>query len=252
MGRPGPPGVSMRERFLRNEMLLGPRAMERLAAAHVCVIGLGGVGSYAVEALARAGVGELTLVDQDVYGESNLNRQLGALYSTLGQSKAEVLARRVGDINPDCAVHPVVGRYAGEDRERFFGRYDYIADAIDLVSCKVDLICQAVERGIPILSALGTGNKLDPSQVQVTDLSRTRGCPLARVMRRELGRRGVRHLKVVYSPEEAAETEQREAPPPGRRSVPASVPWVPSAAGLMAAGAVVMDLLREERKERDI
>ena len=123
MGRPGPPGVSMRERFLRNEMLLGPRAMERLAAAHVCVIGLGGVGSYAVEALARAGVGELTLVDQDVYGESNLNRQLGALYSTLGQSKAEVLARRVGDINPDCAVHPVVGRYAGEDRERFSAMY---------------------------------------------------------------------------------------------------------------------------------
>ena len=113
MGRPGPPGVSMRERFLRNEMLLGPRALERLAAAHVCVIGLGGVGSYAVEALARAGVGELTLVDQDVYGESNLNRQLGALYSTLGRGKAEVLARRVRDINPDCVVHPVVGRYAG-------------------------------------------------------------------------------------------------------------------------------------------
>ena len=242
MGRPGPPGVSMRERFLRNEMLLGPRAMERLAAAHVCVIGLGGVGSYAVEALARAGVGELTLVDQDVYGESNLNRQLGALYSTLGQSKAEVLARRVGDINPDCAVHPVVGRYAGEDRERFFGRYDYIADAIDLVSCKVDLICQAVERGIPILSALGTGNKLDPSQVQVTDLSRTRGCPLARVMRRELGRRGIRHLKVVYSPEEPAPCAALAAPPPGRRSVPASVPWVPSVAGLMMGGAIVMDL----------
>lgn len=113
-------GVSMSERFLRNEMLLGAAAMQRLAAAHVCVIGLGGVGSYAVEALARAGVGELTLVDQDVYGESNLNRQLGALYSTLGQSKAEVLARRVQDINPDCLVHPVIGRYAAEDRGAVF------------------------------------------------------------------------------------------------------------------------------------
>lgn len=252
--RPPPLGVSMSERFLRNEMLLGAATMERLAASHVCVIGLGGVGSYAVEALARAGVGELTLVDQDVYGESNLNRQLGALYSTLGQSKAEVLARRVRDINPDCLVHPVIGRYAAEDRERFFGPYDYIADAIDLVSCKVDLICQAIERGIPILSALGTGNKLDPSLIEVTDLSKTKGCPLARVMRRELGRRGIRHLKVVYSPEEAAPCAALEAPPPGRRSVPASVPWVPSVAGLMMGGAIVMDLvaglLPEEEKVR--
>lgn len=232
----------MNERFLRNEMLLGRAAVERLAAAHVCVVGLGGVGSYAVEALARAGVGELTLIDQDVYGESNINRQLGALGSTLGQPKAEVLARRVLDINPDCRVHPVVGRYAREDRERFFGDYDYIADAIDLVSCKVDLICQSLERGIPILSALGTGNKLDPSRVQVTDLSKTQGCPLARVMRRELGRLGIRHVKVVYSPEEAAPCAPLEAPPPGRRSVPASVPWVPSVAGLMMGGAIVMDL----------
>lgn len=235
----------MNERFLRNEMLLGRAAVERLAAAHVCVVGLGGVGSYAVEALARAGVGELTLIDQDVYGESNINRQLGALGSTLGQPKAEVLARRVLDINPDCRVHPVVGRYAREDRERFFGDYDYIADAIDLVSCKVDLICQSLERGIPILSALGTGNKLDPSRVQVTDLSKTQGCPLARVMRRELGRLGIRHVKVVYSPEEAAPCAPLEAPPPGRRSVPASVPWVPSTAGILMASAIVRDLIAD-------
>lgn len=233
----------MSERFLRNEMLLGRAAMDKLAASHVCIIGLGGVGGYAVETLARAGIGELTLIDQDVYGESNINRQLGALTSTLGRSKAEVLAERVREINPDCAVHPVVGRYTREDRERFFGPYDYIADAIDLVSCKVDLICQARERGIPILSALGTGNKLDPSRLQVTDLSKTQGCPLARVMRRELGRLGIRHLKVVYSPEEAAPCAQLEAPPPGRRSVPASVPWVPSVAGLMMGGAIVMDLV---------
>ena len=243
----------MDERFLRNEMMLGREAMERLARSHVCVFGLGGVGSYVVEGLARAGVGELTLIDQDVYGESNINRQLGALTSTLGQSKAEVLARRVLDISPQCAVHPIQGTYRREDRERFFGPYDYIADAIDLVACKVDLILQARERGIPILSALGTGNKLDPTRFAVTDLSKTYGCPLARVMRRELGRLGVKHLKVVFSPEEPAQTRQMETPPPGRRSVPASVPWVPSVAGLLMAGAIVMDLAgagaNSEKKE---
>ena len=234
----------MDETFLREEMLLGSAAMERLAASHVCVVGLGGVGSYAVEALARSGVGELTLVDQDSYGESNLNRQLGALRSTLGRSKAEVLADRVRDINPRCAVHPVTARYEGASRDAVLPTAcDYLVDAIDLVSCKVDLICTALERQIPVISALGTGNKLDPSLLEVTDLSKTRGCPLARVMRRELGRRGVRRLKVVYSPEEPRPCAQLEAPPPGRRSVPGSVAWVPSVAGLMLGGAVVMDLV---------
>lgn len=233
----------MLERFLRNEMILGRDCSKRLARCHVAVFGLGGVGSYAVEALARSGVGALTLVDQDVYSESNVNRQLGALQSTLGQPKAEVLARRVMDINPLAIVHPLVGCYCAEKRDTFWASYDYVVDAIDLVSCKLDLILTSLDRGIPILSVLGTGNKLDPSLLEVTDLSKTKGCPLARVMRRELGRRGVRHLKVVYSPEEAVVTEQRETPPPGRRSVPASVPWVPPVAGLMAAGAVVMDLL---------
>lgn len=224
-------------------MMLGPAAVKRLAECHVCVVGLGGVGGYAVEVLARSGAGELTLIDQDAYGESNINRQLGALTSTLGQPKAAVLARRVLEINPDCAVHPIVGKYTREDRERFFGPYDCIVDAIDLVSCKVDLICQARERGIPILSALGTGSKLDPSRLEVTDLSRTFGCPLARVMRRELGRRGIRHLKVVYSPEEPAWCAQLETPPPGRRSVPGSVPWVPPVAGMLLGGAAVMELI---------
>jgi len=239
----------MSQRFLRNEMMLGPEAMARLSAAHVCVFGLGGVGSAAVEALARAGIGTLTLVDQDVYSESNLNRQLGALYSTLGRSKADVLAERVQDINPDCHVHPITGRYEAGDRERFWGSYDYVADAIDLVSCKLDLILTAQERGVPILSALGTGNKLNPALLEVTDLAKTKGCPLARVMRRELRRRGVEHLKVVYSSEEPVPTAQPEAPPPGRRSVPASVPWVPAAAGLMMGGAIVMDLIRSEKEE---
>ncbi len=147
----------MSERFLRSEMILGPAAIQKLAASHVCVFGLGGVGSYAVEALARSGIGALTLVDQDTYSESNINRQLGALCSTVGRGKAEVLAQRVLDINPGCAVHPILGRYAPQDSERFFGEYDYIVDAIDLVSCKVDLIVKALARDIPIISALGTG-----------------------------------------------------------------------------------------------
>ena len=245
----------MTERFLRNEMLLGPAAMEKLAGSHVCVVGLGGVGSWAAEMLARAGVGELTLIDQDVYGESNINRQLGAVMSTVGRPKAEVMAARALDVNPDCRVHPIVGRYDRGDSERFWGRYDLVADCIDLVSCKVDLICQALERGIPIVSALGTGNKLDPSLLEVTDLAKTRGCPLARVMRRELGRRGVKHLRVVYSPEEPACCAPLEAPPPGRRSVPGGGPWVPPAAGVLLGGAAVMELIgglipeKEENKE---
>lgn len=235
----------MNERFLRNEMMLGDDAVRKLEGSHVCVVGLGGVGSYAVEALARAGIGELTLIDQDEYSLSNCNRQLGALTSTVGISKAAALAARVKDINPDCIVHPIVGKYAADDRDRFWGNYDYVADAIDLVACKIDLILQARERNIPIISALGTGNKLDATRLEVTDLSKTCGCPLARVMRRELGRLGVKHLKVVFSSEEPAETCQLETPPPGRRSVPASVPWVPSVAGLLMGGAIVMDLIRE-------
>ena len=237
----------MTERFIRNEMLLGPRAMEKLKSSHVCVVGLGGVGSCAAEALARSGVGELTLVDRDAYSLSNINRQLGALTSTAGRSKAEVMAERVRDINPDCAVHPLAIHYDRETLDSFFDGLDYIADAIDLVSCKIDLICRARDRGIPVLSALGTGNKLDPSRLEVTDLSLTRGCPLARVMRRELGRRDIRHMKVVYSSEEAAPCAPLEAPPPGRRSVPGSVPWVPPIAGIMMAGAIVMDLAGEAR-----
>lgn len=221
--------------------------MEKLKSSHVCVVGLGGVGSCAAEALARSGVGELTLVDRDAYSLSNINRQLGALTSTAGRSKAAVMAERVRDINPDCAVHPLAIHYDRETPDSFFDGLDYIADAIDLVSCKIDLICRARDRGIPVLSALGTGNKLDPSRLEVTDLSLTRGCPLARVMRRELGRRDIRHLKVVYSSEEAVPCAPLEAPPPGRRSVPGSVPWVPPIAGIMMAGAIVMDLVGEAR-----
>lgn len=234
----------MTEQFMRTEMLLGPDSTRQLAQAHVMVLGLGGVGSYTVEALARAGVGTLTLVDQDTVSVTNLNRQLGALHSTLGQSKAEALAARVRDINPDCDVRPIAARYAPDSRALFFRQpCDYIADAIDLVSCKLDLIESAMARNIPIISALGTGNKLDASLFRVTDISKTEGCPLARVVRKELRARGILHHKVVFSPEPAHLTGPAgEVPPPGRRSIPASAPWVPAAAGLLMAGEIILDL----------
>ncbi len=237
----------METAFLRTEMLLGRQAMERLAAAHVAVFGLGGVGSWCAEALARSGIGTLTLVDHDTVGLTNLNRQAQALCSTLGLPKAQAMARRVLEINPGCRVLPMVGKYEARSRERFFSqRYDYLVDCIDLVSCKLDLIESAVERGISVISALGTGNKLDPGQFRIGDLADTQGCPLARVVRKELRRRGIVHHRVLWSPEEPRTPEQKEAPPPGRRSVPGSVAWVPSVAGLMLAGEVVMDLAREK------
>ena len=236
----------MEHRFLRTEMVLGDRALEKLSRCHVAVFGLGGVGSYAAEILARSGVGELTLVDQDTLSLTNINRQLCALTSTVGQYKAEVAAARVRDIDPDTVVYPICATYDAAHREDFFSaRYDYIADCIDLVTCKLDLIQQAGERGIPIISALGTGNKLEPELLRVTDISKTSGCPLARVMRKELRARGIHHLKVVFSPELSHETQQLEAPSPGRRSVPASVAWVPSVAGLMMGGTVVRDIIED-------
>lgn len=231
------------KQFLRTEMLLGTAAMERLAQAHVAVFGLGGVGSWCAEALARAGVGALTLVDHDQVGLTNLNRQAEATHTTLGWEKTDAMAARLRDIHPQCVLHLIPEKYEPAHRERFFTvSYDYIVDAIDLVSCKLDLIETALARGIPILSAMGTGNKLDPSQFRVADISKTEGCPLARVIRKELKRRGILHHKVVFSPELPAEAEQREAPPPGRRSIPASAPWVPPVAGFLLAGTVIRDL----------
>ena len=213
----------MDERTLRARMLLGQKAMDKLRESHVAVFGLGGVGSWCAEALARSGVGRLTLIDQDTVGESNINRQLCALGSTLGMAKAEVMAARIRDISPDIRLRCIEGHYEAADRDRFFDGYDYVVDAIDLVSCKVDLIMSCMERGIPVVSALGTGNKRDASQLRIDDISRTSGCALARVVRRELRQRGVTHHQVVFSPEEAMEPEQLEAPPPGRRSVPGSL-----------------------------
>ncbi len=239
----------MDEAFLRSEMLLGSPAMEKLSHCHVAVLGLGGVGSWCAEALARSGVGELTLADCDEVGRSNLNRQLVATYATLGRPKAEVMAERVCLVAQSCKVHPLVFRYTPEDREVFFSaNYDYIIDAIDLVSCKLDLIKTALERGIPIISALGTGNKLDPTRFRITDISKTRNCPLARVVRKELRNRGISHHRVLWSDEEPIPPLDSEAPPPGRRSIPGSVSWVPSCAGLMLAGDVVLSLIKSERR----
>ena len=236
-----------KEQFLRTEMLLGEAAMDRLASSHVAVFGLGGVGSWCAEALARAGVGALTLVDNDQVGLTNINRQIQALHSTVGWDKTEALAQRVRDINPDCSLRLISEKYEADSRERFFDvRYDYIVDAIDLVSCKLDLIETALSRGIPIISSMGTGNKLDPSQFRVADLSKTEGCALARILRKELKKRGIVHHKVVFSPELPVKPAQMEDPPPGRRTVPASAPWVPPVAGFLLAGAVIQDLIRPE------
>ena len=241
----------MKEAFLRTEMLLGSPAMDKLSRSHVAVLGLGGVGSWCAEALARSGVGELTLADCDEVGLSNLNRQLVATTTTLGRPKAEAMAERVSQVSESCQVHPLVYRYTPEGRETFFtGKYDYIVDAIDLVSCKLDLIETALIRGVPIVSALGTGNKLDPTRFRISDISKTQGCPLARVVRKELRNRGISHHRVLWSDEEPLIPQGGEAPPPGRRSIPGSVAWVPSCAGLMLAGDVVLALTKNERRQR--
>lgn len=234
----------MDEQFIRTQMLLGSDAMSRLQKSHVAVFGLGGVGSWCAEALCRSGIGELTLVDLDDVSVSNINRQAAALHSTVGMKKAEATALRLSDISPNCILHPIAERYEAETRERFFSaHYDYIVDAIDLVSCKLDLIETAHQRNIPIISALGTGNKLDAQQLRIADISKTEGCPLARVIRKELRARGIQHHPVVFSPELASYAEQGdEAPPPGRRSIPASSMWVPATAGLLLAQAVILQL----------
>lgn len=229
----------MDERFERTVMLLGAETLPRLQRAHVAVVGLGGVGSYAAEAVARAGVGELTLVDCDTVSVTNINRQLCALTSTVGQRKTEVTARRAADINPDAVIHPLELFYSPVARDTLFSRrFDYIIDAIDTVSAKTDLICTAIARGVPIVSALGTGNKLHPELLRFADIYETSVCPLARAMRRELRRRGVAAHTVLYSTEEPRGATGSA----NGRNYPGSVSWVPGCAGLMLAGHVVTAL----------
>lgn len=218
--------------FTRTIDLIGRPAFEKLQNSSICVFGCGGVGSYVVEALARSGVGRITIVDNDVVDRSNINRQLIALNSTVGMPKAQAAAERVADINPDCVVTPV---------ELFFDSehtipldFDYIADAIDSVPSKLFLIEEAAKRGVPVISAMGTGNKLNPSEFEVSDISKTSYCPLAKKMRCELRKRGINHLKVVYSREE----------PAVRAVPPASISFVPGSAGLLMAGEIIKDLIK--------
>lgn len=235
--------------FMRTELLLGAKAMEKLKNSRVAVFGVGGVGGYAVEALARSGVGALDLIDDDVVSESNINRQIIALRSTIGMPKVEVAAARVRDINPDCNVRTYRCFYTPETAGEFdFAQYDYVIDAIDTVTGKIALVMQAKDAGTPIISSMGAGNKLDPTAFKVADIYKTSVCPLARVMRRELKKRGVKKLKVVYSEEEAM-TPLRMDPTVDagghpKRQTPGSVAFVPSVAGLILAGEVVKDLVK--------
>ena len=231
--------------FSRLELMLGPEAVERLRRARVAVFGVGGVGGYAVEALARSGVGALDLVDNDTVSLTNLNRQIIALHSTLGMYKTDAAKARILDINPDCAVTVHRVFLLPETADRFdFAQYDYVVDAIDTVAGKIELAVRCRDAGVPLISCMGAGNKLDPTRLVVTDISQTSVCPLARVMRRELRKRGIEHLTVVYSTEPAQEQKGTpEAEEAGiRRSVPASNAFVPAAAGLIAAGQVIRDL----------
>lgn len=228
-----------KEQYSRTEALLGTEALKKLRHSRVIVFGVGGVGGHVVEALARSGVGALDLVDKDVVSISNLNRQIIALQSTVGRSKVEVMKERIADIDPDCVVRTYEMLYLPETSDQFdFTQYDYVVDAVDTVTAKIDLIISAREAGVPVISSMGAGNKMNPAMFEVADIYKTSVCPLAKVMRRELKKRGVDHLKVVYSKEEAIRRETDE-----RKPVPGSIAFVPSVAGLIIAGEVVKDLI---------
>lgn len=228
----------------RAEMLLGAQAMNKLAASRVAVFGIGGVGSYCAEALARMGIGNITVVDDDVVAPSNLNRQLYALQSTVGQPKVDIAAARINDINPDCIVTKKRIRYAENVASDFDMRdYDYVVDAVDTVSAKLLLVQKCHDANVPIVSCMGTGNKLDPTAFRVADISQTTVCPLARVMRRELKKRGIATLKVVYSAEPPQVPEQLEVT--AKRQTPGSLSFVPPVAGMILASVVVKDLIKE-------
>ena len=235
----------MNEQFLRTAMLLGEEAIEKLQKARVAVFGIGGVGGYTVEALARAGIGRIDVIDNDTVSLSNINRQILATHSTVGMPKVEAAKKRILDINPNCDVVTHQVFYTPETEGQFdFSQSDYIVDAIDTVTGKLALVQNAHAVGTPIICCMGTGNKLDASAFQVADISKTSMCPLARIMRKELGKRGIKHLKVVYSQEEALTPTgwEEEAALLGKRQIPGSVSFVPGAAGLILAGEVIKDI----------
>ena len=224
------------EQFSRTERLIGKDNLEKIKNKNIIIFGLGGVGSYVAEALARCGVSKMTVVDKDTVDITNINRQLYALHSTVGKNKADVAKERILDINPECEVTPIVKMYLPENAEEFnLSQYDYIIDAIDNVTAKIDLAIKSQELGIPMIASMGTGNKLDPTAFKITDIYKTDTCPLCRAMRRELKARGVKKLKVLYS----TETPKND----GERT-PASISFVPSVAGLIIAGSVIEDLIK--------
>ena len=251
----------MLNEFSRTQLLLGPEALEKLAHSRVAVFGIGGVGGYTVEALARSGVGALDLIDDDKVCLTNINRQILATRKTVGKHKVDVAAERIGEINPRCVVRTYKTFYLPDTAEEFdFSQYDYVVDAIDTVSGKIQLVLAAQAAATPIISSMGAGNKLDATAFRVADITQTSVCPLARVMRRELKKRGVRHLKVVYSRERpirpledlSISCRAHCICPPGtkrhctdRRDIPGSVAFVPSVVGLIIAGEVVKDLCNE-------
>ena len=234
----------MSNAFSRTQMLLGEQGMERLARAHVAVFGVGGVGSYAVEALARCGVGELTVVDDDVVSLTNVNRQLVATLRTVGRPKVEVARERILDVNPDCRVHALRLFYGPDTANALdMAAFDYVIDCIDTVSAKLLLVERARAAGVPVLCSMGTGNKLDPTRFEVADIYKTSVCPLARVIRLECKKRRIRHLKVVYSKEEPrTPLPSDEQKGTAGRAVPGSVSFVPPVAGMILAGECVKDL----------
>ena len=232
----------MKEQHSRTEMLIGKENVKKLANARVAVFGVGGVGGYAVEALARAGVGHIDLIDSDKVALSNINRQIIATYDTVGQYKTEAARDRIATINPDCTVRCYNLFFDAESKENFtFSDYDYVIDAIDSLGAKIELIASAKEAGVEIISAMGAGNKLDPTLFEVSDISKTTVCPLARAVRIALRKRGINHLKVVYSKEEPVVKNNLDEE--GNR-VPASISFVPSVMGLIIAGEVVKDLIK--------
>ena len=243
----------MLNQFSRTEILLGKSAMERLSKSRVAVFGIGGVGGYVCEALARSGVGALDLIDDDKVCLTNINRQIIATTKTVGEYKTDVMQARILDINPEAEVHTYKCFFLPENASDFpFDKYDYVVDAIDTVTAKIELVMSSQKAGVPIMSSMGAGNKLDPTKFRVADIYKTHMDPLAKVMRRELKKRGVKNLKVVYSEEEpvtpfedAAEAQadcESERPDSKRRSLPGSTAFVPSVAGLIIAGEVIKDL----------
>ena len=234
----------MENQWIRTELLLGEEAVEQLKKSHVAVFGVGGVGGYVVEALARTGVGTFDLIDRDTVSVSNINRQIIATHSTVGKVKVEVMKDRILEINPEAKVNIHKCFFLPENAGEFdFSRYSYVVDAVDTVTAKIELVMQDRKAGVPIISRMGAGNKLHPTKFEVTEIYKTSVCPLAKVMRKELKKRGVKNLKVVYSTEKALQPGVDLSGEEGRRAVPGSVAFVPSVAGLIAAGEVIKDLI---------